>query len=133
MSESKLPERPSMGKSMDDIIRQEQPIPAGEQVEVLLYEIKAPGEGSKESAPDRALFRVVNHPNPDYNGKIMDVPLFSNNLVILMKVSNSQFGWDETGYFETCLNLSLLATITEETFTPKGSSEKVKKNGLKFQ
>ena len=129
---SKLPPRPSIVGSMEDIIEQAKPIPAGEQVELELFEIKAPREGSKADAPDRALFRVVDNPNPDYNGKLIDLPLFSNNLITLIRVSNGQFGWDADGYYPTCIGLKLIGNVTIETFVPKGSSEKVSRNGIKF-
>ncbi len=130
--ETKLPERPSIGGSMEEIIEQSKPIPAGEQVELELFEIKAPREGSKDAAPDRALLRVVDNPNPDYNGKLIDLPLFDNNLLTLIRVGNGAFGWDENGYFPTCIGLRLIGNVTIEKFTPKGTSEQVQKNGIKF-
>ncbi len=117
---------------MDNIIKQGEPIPAGEQVEVELIKITAPKEGASEKAPDQALFQVVGNPNPDYNGKLISIPLFPGNLIMLLRISNDQFGWDENGYFPTCIGLRLIGNVTVEHFTPKGSSEKVPKNGIKF-
>ncbi len=131
-SETKLPERPSIRGTMEDIIEQSKPIPAGEQVELELFEIKGPGEGAKETAPDHALFRVVDNPNPEFNGKLISLPLFDNNLVKLIRASGEVFGWDEQGYFPACIGLRLIGNVTIEKFTPKGTSEVVEKNGIKF-
>ena len=130
--EGKLPPRPSIAGSMDDIIRQGEPIPAGEQVEVELIKITAPKEGSSDQAPDHALFKVVDNPNPDFNGKLISIPLFPNNLTMLIRIGSDQFGWDENGYFPTCIGLRLIGNVTVEHFIPKGSSEKVPKNSIKF-
>lgn len=128
----RLPQKVDINMSMDEFEESMKPIPDGTEVEVMLKSIQPKGE--KEKDVDKVVFEVVNNAIPEYNGKVIFVPLFTSFRKTLIRVSDGAFGWDQNGYFPTCLDIVLFGTVgIDDSYTPEGATEPLEKNTIKLR